>query len=146
MLVNYKGRPHMMGAVENKTLLVSLASMVVGAFICAFEVSPWLNNWLQLVPMPDDAFRYKILGTLFVSVVGTIAWDQIMLLLFAPQILFAAYTDTLRALPRPRDLGKPLKKIAFGAAVAYLYFLHPATKDNGFVLVGAFYLSKIVLK
>ena len=146
MLVNYKGRPHMMGAVENKTLLVSLASMVVGAFICAFEVSPWLNNWLQLVPMPDDAFRYKILGTLFVSVVGTIAWDQIMLLLFAPQILFAAYADTLRALPRPRDLGKPLKKIAFGAAVAYLYFLHPATKDNGFVLVGAFYLSKIVLK
>ena len=32
MLVNYKGRPHMMGAVENKTLLVSLASMVIGAF------------------------------------------------------------------------------------------------------------------
>ena len=146
MLVNYKGRPHMMGAVENKTLLVSLASMVVGAFACAFEVSPWLNNWLQLVPMPDDAFRYKILGTLFVSVVGTIAWDQAMLLVFAPKILFAAYTDTLRALPRPGDLAKPAKKFAYGLAVAYLYFLHPATKDNGFVLVGAFYLSKIVLK
>ena len=25
MLVNYKGRPHMMGAIENKTLLISLA-------------------------------------------------------------------------------------------------------------------------
>ena len=146
MLVNYKGRPHMMGAMENKTLLVSLASMVVGAFACAFEVSPWLNNWLQLVPMPDDAFRYKILGTLFVSVAGTIAWDQVMLLLFARKILFAAYADTLRALPRPRDLAKPAKKFAYGLAVAYLYFLHPATKDNGFVLVGAFYLAKIVLK
>jgi cation-transporting ATPase 13A1 len=146
MLVNYKGRPHMMGAVENKTLLVSLASMVIGAFACAFEVSPWLNNWLQLVPLPDDAFRVKILATLFVSVAGTIAWDQIMLLLFAPRILFAAYADTARALPRPRDLAKPAKKLAFGSAVAYLYFLHPATKDNGFVLVGAFYLSKIVLK
>ena len=146
MLVNYKGRPHMMGAVENKTLLVSLASMVIGAFACAFEVSPMLNNWLQLVPLPDDAFRVKILATLFVSVAGTIAWDQIMLLLFAPRILFAAYADTARALPRPRDLAKPAKKLAFGLAVAYLYFLHPATKDNGFVLVGAFYLSKIVLK
>ena len=105
-----------------------------------------LNNWLQLVPLPDDAFRVKILATLFVSVAGTIAWDQIMLLLFAPRILFAAYADTARALPRPRDLAKPAKKLAFGSAVAYLYFLHPATKDNGFVLVGAFYLSKIVLK
>jgi cation-transporting ATPase 13A1 len=51
MLVNYKGRPFMLGAIENKTLLLSLASMVIGAFVCAFEVSPMLNNWLQLVTM-----------------------------------------------------------------------------------------------
>ena len=146
MLVNYKGRPHMMGAVENKTLLISLASMVCGAFVCAFEVSPWLNNWLQLVPLPDDTFRYKILATLAISVLGTIAWDQIMLLIFAPSILFTAYRDTIRALPTPKDLAKPMKKFLFGAVVAYLYFVHPATKDNGFVLVGAFYMSKVILK
>jgi len=88
MLVNYKGRPHMMGAIENKTLLISLASMVVGAFVCAFEVSPMLNTWLQLVTMPGHAFRVRILVILAVSVAGTVAWDQLMLLLFAPQILF----------------------------------------------------------
>ena len=146
MLVNYKGRPFMMGAVENRTLLVSLASMVVGAFVCAFETSPWLNKWLQLVPMPDDDFRFKILGVLAVTVLGTIAWDQIMLFLFAPHVLFTAYRDTLHALPKPADLAKPAKKVIFGLGVAYLYFVHPATKDNGFVLVGAFYLSKAVLK
>ena len=50
------------------------------------------------------------------------------------------------ALPKPADLAKPAKKVIFGLGVAYLYFVHPATKDNGFVLVGAFYLSKAVLK
>ena len=146
MLVNYKGRPHMMGAVENKTLLVSLASMVIGAFACAFEVSPMLNNWLQLVPLPDDAFRVKILATLFVSVAGTIAWDQIMLLLFAPRILFATYGGhgaRASAAAGPGQAGEEARVRIGGGD---LYFLHPATKDNGFVLVGAFYLSKIVLK
>lgn len=146
MLVNYKGRPHMMGAIENKTLLLSLASMVCGAFACAFEVSPWLNNWLQLVPLPDDHFRVKILLVLLTSVLGTIVWDQLMLLIFAPRILFTAYQDTLRALPRPKDLGKPAAKFFFALTTAYLYFLNPATKDNGFVLVGAFYMSKVLLK
>ena len=56
MLVNYKGRPFMLGAMENKSLMGSMASMVIGAFVCAFEVIPWLNKKLQLVSMPDDAF------------------------------------------------------------------------------------------
>ncbi|ABO99396.1 P-ATPase family transporter: cation, partial [Ostreococcus lucimarinus CCE9901] len=53
MLVNYKGRPFMLGAMENKSLMGSMASMVIGAFVCAFEVIPWLNKKLQLVSMPD---------------------------------------------------------------------------------------------
>jgi cation-transporting ATPase 13A1 len=138
MLVNYKGRPFMMGAIENKTLLTSLASMVAGAFICAFEVLPWLNTWLKLVPLPSFDFRVRILAVLGVSVGGTIAWDQLMLLCFAPQILFAAYRDTYRALPAPRDLVKPGKRaIAMGVA-GYLYF----TTGNVFVLLGLFYAMK----
>ena len=138
MLVNYKGRPFMMGAIENKTLLTSLASMVAGAFICAFEVLPWLNTWLKLVPLPSFDFRVRILAVLGVSVGGTIAWDQLMLLCFAPQILFAAYRDTYRALPAPRDLVKPWKRaIAMGVA-GYLYF----TTGNVFVLLGLFYAMK----
>lgn len=136
MLVNYKGRPFMLGAIENKTLLASLASMVVGAFVCAFEVSPALNNWLQLVAMPTLEFRVKLLVILGVSVAGTLAWDQLMLLIFAPHILFTAYSDTLRALPRPKDMVKPMRRVAGLGLVAFLYY---ATEGNMIVLVGAFY-------
>lgn len=139
MLVNYKGRPFMLGAIENKTLLLSLASMVIGAFVCAFEVSPWLNNWLQLVTMPNLEFRVKILVLLAVSVAGTLAWDQLMLLIFAPHILFTAYGDTLRALPRPKDMVKPLRRVGGLSLAAYLYY---ATEGNMFILVGAFYAFK----
>ena len=102
MLVNYKGRPFMMGAIENKAFLLSIASMVIGAFVCAFEVIPWLNNWLQLVTMPDTAFRTTILSILAVSVVGTVAWDQPCLLIFAPDILFTAYRTRSGRCPPPR--------------------------------------------
>jgi cation-transporting ATPase 13A1 len=71
MLVNYKGRPFMMGSLENKTLLLSLAALFIGSFMAAFEVVPYLNNKLQFVSMPDDAFRYKVLGLLLFTVVGT---------------------------------------------------------------------------
>ena len=142
MLVNYKGRPFMMGAIENKTFLLSIASMVIGAFVCAFEVIPWLNNWLQLVTMPDTAFRTTILSILAVSVVGTVAWDQLMLLIFAPDILFTAYRDTIRALPTPADMVKQSKKPLFGALMAYLYFFNPGTAGNGILLVGGFYAMR----
>ena len=139
MLVNYKGRPFMLGAIENKTLLISLASMVVGAFVCAFEVVPWLNKWLELVTMPTLEFRVKILAILAISVVGTLAWDQLCLLIFAPHILFAAYRDTLRAMPRPNDLVKPAKRAVGFAIIAYGFY---RSEGNMFILVGAFYAYK----
>ena len=142
MLVNYKGRPFMMGAIENKTLLMSIGALVIGAFVCAFEVSPWLNNWLQLVTLPDTAFRVKILSILFGSVVGTVAWDQLMLLVFAPEILFTAYKDTMRALPTPADIVKQAKKPLFGLFMVYLYWFNPATSGNGILLIGGWYALK----
>ena len=110
--------------------------------MCAFEVIPWLNNWLQLVTMPDTAFRTTILSILAVSVVGTVAWDQLMLLIFAPDILFTAYRDTIRALPTPADMVKQSKKPLFGALMADLYFFNPATAGNGILLVGGFYAMR----
>ena len=118
--------------------------MVVGAFVCTFEAAPWINRWLQLVPMPDDAFRVRILATLLVSVLGTIAWDQLMLLIFAPRILFTAYRDTIRALPGIKHLAVHATRLAYGAAFLYLYLVHPETKENGFVLVAAFWGYKIL--
>ena len=45
-----------------------------------------------------------------------------MLLIFAPHILFTAYRDTLRALPRPKDMVKPARRVFGLALVAYLYY------------------------
>jgi cation-transporting ATPase 13A1 len=104
MLVNYKGRPFMLGAMENKSLITSMMSMVIGAFVCAFEVVPWLNTKLQLVSMPDDMFRYKVLGILAGSVIGTIGWDQLMLFIFSRDILMASYRDTITAMPTFTDM------------------------------------------
>ena len=132
MLVNYKGRPFMLGALENKSLISSMLSMVIGAFVCAFEIVPWLNNKLQLVSMPDDAFRYKVLGILAGSVIGTIGWDQLMLFIFARDLLIASYRDTLTALPTPTDMVPFIRR---GIAVTALLVLYVWTEGNVFVAV-----------
>mmetsp|Transcript_357 Transcript_357/g.813 ORF Transcript_357/g.813 Transcript_357/m.813 type:complete len:1571 (-) Transcript_357:629-5341(-) len=139
MLVNYKGRPFMMSAIENKTLLISLVSMVIGAFVCAFEVSPMLNTWLQLVHLPDNVFRVRILSILAATVGGTLAWDQLMLLIFAPHILFTGYRDTFRAMPRVQDLAKPAKRAVGVALIGYLYYV---TDGSIAVILGAGYAFK----
>ena len=81
----------------------------------------------------------KILVILACSVVGTLAWDQLMLLIFAPHILFTAYKDTLRALPRPKDMLVPARRAAGLGLTAYLYYV---TEGNMFVPIAAFYAYK----
>merc|ERR1719240_1599339 len=61
MLVNYKGRPWMRGATENPALLYSLALCVAAVCVAAWEVVPYLNETLGLVPLPTDAMRYQLL-------------------------------------------------------------------------------------
>ena len=79
--------------------------------------------------MPDDDFRFKILGVLAVTVLGTIAWDQIMLFLFALHVLFTAYRDTLHALRKPADPPNLIaKKVIFRLGRAPL--LRPS-RDQG---------------
>jgi cation-transporting ATPase 13A1 len=135
MLVNYKGRPFMLGALENKALISSMMSMVVGAFVCAFELVPWLNTKLQLVSMPDNVFRYKVLGILAGSVIGTMGWDQLMTFLFARDILFASYRDTITALPTPRDM---LPFIRRGVAIAILGIWYIWSEGNILIAILGF--------
>lgn len=134
MLVNYKGRPFMLGAMENKSLMGSMASMVIGAFVCAFEVIPWLNKKLQLVSMPDDAFRYKVLGILAGSVIGTVGWDQLMLFIFARDILFASYRDTITAMPTMQDALPFIRRAIIWSIIAIWYVW---SEGSVFIMVGA---------
>ena len=91
--VNVKGRPFQYGITENRALLWSLGLVVLGAFVCAFEISPLFNDALQLVAFPDTAFRWTIVGLLLVDVVGTFVVDRFLLAVFAPAIFRSALKD-----------------------------------------------------
>jgi threonine/homoserine efflux transporter RhtA len=60
MAVNYKGRPFMLASTENKPMGWSLLAVCVGVFVCAFEVFPWFNDLLKLVPLPSQEFRSRV--------------------------------------------------------------------------------------
>eukprot|EP01035_Chromulina_nebulosa_P018824 gene18824-24603_t len=68
---NYKGRPWMKGMLENHPLFLSVFICISGVIVAAWEISPQLNEMLQLAPFPNDLFRYKVLilviGTIFAS-------------------------------------------------------------------------------
>eukprot|EP01001_Neometanema_parovale_P006680 NODE_3029_length_1291_cov_130.647260_g27_i1.p1 GENE.NODE_3029_length_1291_cov_130.647260_g27_i1~~NODE_3029_length_1291_cov_130.647260_g27_i1.p1 ORF type:complete len:221 (-),score=40.23 NODE_3029_length_1291_cov_130.647260_g27_i1:180-842(-) len=93
LLVNYKGRPFMLGLSENGILLQSLASAMAGAVVCAYELIPTLNEWLQLVTFPTDQLRITILTILVINISFTLAWDRLCLWIFAPHILRASAAE-----------------------------------------------------
>ncbi|CAH0521052.1 unnamed protein product [Peronospora belbahrii] len=88
--VNYKGRPFMKPMTENPGLLYSLGISIVGVFLLCTERMPMFNKVLQIVPMPDLRFTRILTGLLTLEVLGAFAWDQICLLMFAPQIFIAS--------------------------------------------------------
>ena len=99
LAVNYKGRPFMLASTENRPMLYSLALCCAGIFVAAFEVVPYLNNLLQLVPMPSAEFRLQILYALGASVLGSFVFDKLCVGVFAPRLLWAGYVDAWRAMP-----------------------------------------------
>ena len=58
---------------ENSALLWSLFATLVGLVLCSWEIIPQLNEYLGLVKLPDDEFRYTIIALLAISTVGRTA-------------------------------------------------------------------------
>lgn len=87
--VNYKGRPWMKGLMENHALFIStfLCIFLIGA--CAWELMPQANSLLHLAPFPSDEFRFKVMGLVFMSLVGTFIWDRLCVAVFSPTIMKA---------------------------------------------------------
>lgn len=143
MLVNYKGRPWMKGATENPALLYSLAACVAGICVAAWEVMPYLNETLGLVPLPTDDMRYTLLSILGVTLVGSFVWDRLCVALFAPRI-FAAQLTELASLRLSDFWGPNSPKYVGGAllAAAWLYF----TEGNVVIAGLGYYLYKRVVK
>ena len=153
MLVNYKGRPWMRGATENPALLYSLAgatsphlhpphspsrtfprlltplfryslaACVAGIVTAAWEILPYLNDTLGLVPLPTDEMRYTLLTIIACTLVGSLLWDRLMVALFAPRI-FAAQLKELASLSLSDFWGPDSPKYALSAllAAAWLYY------------------------
>ena len=90
MLVNYKGRPFMQSVTENPAFAWSILMCCAGAFFCAFERIPELNQMLQLVTMPSDDFRWKVLKLLGATTLGALLWDRLCLAVFAPTVFWAS--------------------------------------------------------
>lgn len=86
---NYKGRPWMKGMMENHALFLSVFVCIGAVVVAAWEMVPVLNEMIQLVPFPDDAFRYKVVALLSATIVGTFAWDRFCTYLFAPDVFGA---------------------------------------------------------
>jgi len=87
--VNYKGRPWMKGLMENHALFISSFMCIVMVAVCAWELMPELNGLIHLAPFPDDTFRFKVMGLVFMSLGGTFIWDRICIAIFAPEIMKA---------------------------------------------------------
>merc|ERR1712137_14128 len=85
IFVNYKGRPWMKGMLENQALFLSLFLCVIMVAVCARGSIPYLNHILNLEVVPED-LQYNVMGTLIVSLLGTFAWDRLMVFIFAPHI------------------------------------------------------------
>lgn len=86
-----------------------------------------LNKWLQLEPFPDDAFRNAIMLVLVLDIVAAFLWDRLMLLIFAPKILWASVEGTTW-----QDVINALKVV--GICYGVIYFL--ATVRHAFCFVG----------
>ncbi|GBG27063.1 Manganese-transporting ATPase 1 [Hondaea fermentalgiana] len=89
LFVGYKGRPWMLGLLENTALSLSLFLCIGCLIFAAWEVSPTVNRLIHLHPFPDDEFRYKIFGLVLTTLFGTFAWDRLVTAIFAPRVFGA---------------------------------------------------------
>ncbi|KAG5184553.1 hypothetical protein JKP88DRAFT_354404 [Tribonema minus] len=113
-VVNLKGRPFMNGLTENRTLLWSLAATFALVFMSASETVPRLNKWLQLEPFPDSQFRAKLLIILALDLGAALIWDRLMLLIFAPRILFASFEGVTQ-----KDIAGMMRVLLIVGAIIY---------------------------
>lgn len=73
-----------------------------------------LNKWLQLEPFPDNSFRNAMMVVLVLDIVAAFLWDRLMLLIFAPKILWASVEGTTW-----KDVVNALKVVAICYTVIY---------------------------
>lgn len=132
---NYKGRPWMKGMMENHALFLSVFICVAGVIVASWEMIPQMNTMLQLTPFPDDAFRYKVVGLVLATIAGTLAWDRICVLCFAPEVFAAMMAEVRRT--TWRDVLPILNTVAIIVVV-----LAVISTGNILLIIGAGYYGR----
>ncbi|CAE7413510.1 PDR2 [Symbiodinium pilosum] len=95
LFVNYKGQPWMKGVVENRALFLSVVVVAGSVAAAAWEFQPQLNALIHLSPFPNDQFRWRVMGLVGMTLVGTFIWDRFCVFLFAKDI-FKAMVDSAK--------------------------------------------------
>mmetsp|Transcript_8533 Transcript_8533/g.20258 ORF Transcript_8533/g.20258 Transcript_8533/m.20258 type:complete len:758 (+) Transcript_8533:1-2274(+) len=95
LFVNYKGQPWMKGVVENRALFLSVVVVAGSVAAAAWEFQPQLNELIHLSPFPNDQFRWRVMGLVGMTLVGTFVWDRFCVFLFAKDI-FKAIVDSAK--------------------------------------------------
>ena len=135
LFVNYKGRPWMLGMVENHALFLSLFICVGALLFATFEVLPGLNQLIHLHEFPGNEFRLKIISIVSMTLFGTFAWDRLVTAIFAPKTFKAQLEQALETrIDDVIPIFKTLLKVVVGFAVV--------GSGNPLIWIGAFWLYK----
>ncbi|CAK8999902.1 Endoplasmic reticulum transmembrane helix translocase (Complexed with DOR1 protein 1) (Endoplasmic reticulum P5A-ATPase) (Sensitivity to the P.farinosa killer toxin protein 1) [Durusdinium trenchii] len=118
LFVNYKGRPWMLGILENHALFLSLFVCIGALVFAAWEFLPQANRLIHLEPFPDDEFRFKIVGLVLMTIVGTFTWDRVVTAIFAPDVFGAMVEQAkLTTLKDVLPIFTTLFKVVLGLAI-----------------------------
>ena len=132
LFVNYKGRPWMKGMIENHALFMSVFICVAAVAACAWGIFPTANSMLHLEPFPTDEFRWKTMGLVGTSLIGTFIWDRIVTAIFA--------WDIFKAMMREAAKTTPLDLLpVFMSALKVFGGLLVLGSGNPLIWIGAFY-------
>lgn len=83
--VNYKGRPFMQGLTDNRMLLRSLLFVGGIVLVCTAELSPEINELMELTPWPNPTVQKQVAAFIAFDFLTAWLWDKLMWLLFAPK-------------------------------------------------------------
>lgn len=100
-----------------------------------------LNKWLQLEPFPDNSFRNAMMLVLVLDIVAAFLWDRLMLLIFAPKILWASVEGTTW-----QDVVNALKVVAICYTVIYFLATVSLFRDEKILRGGEKYIASMLCR
>ena len=74
--VNSRGYPFMQDFWRNKKLLYCTIAAYVLIVITTAEILPFVNDFIELVPLPSESFRLQLMAIFAIDIVGVFALER----------------------------------------------------------------------